>query len=159
MANANVASIGRFSSQMLTYLGTQKTVKLTAGGQYSNTFKYQTGYTAFPSPGSVQQEFLGGGVTGAYNSNAFDSTKCFFMSRGASKVYADTMAAMAIDIAAMLGVSVQSFLEQSIKSGKQLSLGMDAYRAFNNLRDPGHQVGIVTTVNNRFSLQSRQIKA
>ena len=36
MSNANIAAIGRFSSQMLTYLGTQKTVK-TVNGAYVNT--------------------------------------------------------------------------------------------------------------------------
>jgi hypothetical protein len=159
MANANIASIGRFSSQMLTYLGTQRTVQLTGGGQYSNTYKYATGPTVFPSPDSYQQAFLGGGVNGEFSPNSFDSVKCFFMSRGASVVYAETMAALAIDIAAILGVSPQSFLERTVTSGQQLMLTDDAYRAFNDLRDPGNQVGVVTTVNNKFSLQARQIRA
>jgi len=159
MANANIASIGRFSSQMLTYLGTQRTVKLTGGGQYSNTFKYSTGPTVFPSPDSSQQAFLGEGVVGNWSPNAYDSTKCYFMSRGASAVYADTMTALALDIAAILSITPQAFLEQSTRNGQQLLLSMDAYRAFNDLRDPGNQVGVVTTVNNRFSLQARQIRA
>jgi len=159
MANSNVASIGRFSSQMLTYLGTQRTVKWTGGDQFSNTFKYQTGPTTFPSPDSYEQAFLGGGVSGAWEPNSYDSVKCFFTSRGASVVYAETMAALALDMAAILGVSAQTFLERTAASGQQMSLTADAYRAFNVLRDPGNQVGVVTTVNNKFSLQARQIRA
>jgi hypothetical protein len=144
---------------MLTYLGTQRTVKWTGGDQYSNTYKYATGPTVFPSPDSYQQANLGGGVTGAWSPSSFDNVKCFFTSRGASTVYAETMAALAIDIAAILGVSPQSFLEQTVTGKTQLLLTADAYRAFNDLRDPGNQVGVVTTVNNKYSLQARQIRA
>jgi hypothetical protein len=158
MANSNIASIGRFSSQMLTYLGTQRTVKLTGGGQYSNTFKYQTNTTIFPTPDSAQQAFLGDGVSGAWSPNVYDSTKCFFMARGATVVYAEAMAALSIDIASIIGVSPQAFLEKTVAKGSKLLLSMDAYRAFNDLRDPAHQVGIVTTVDNRVSLQARQIR-
>lgn len=159
MANSNVASIGRFSSQMLTYFGTQRTVKLTGGGQYSNTFKYNTETTVFPTPGSSQQAFLGEGVSGAWSPRSYDSTKCFFMSRGASKVYADAMTGLTLDISSILGVSPEVFLQESRLNGTQIALSMNAYRAFNDLRDPGNQVGIVTTVNNKFSLQARQIRA
>lgn len=158
MAKSTLASLGRFSSQMLTYLGTQRTVKITGGSQYSNTFKYRTEPTVFPPADSAQQALFWDGVSGAWNPNSFDSTKCFFMSRGASAVYAETMTGLAIDIASIIGVSPQAFLER-VSNGKQLALTMDAYRAFNDLRDPAHQVGVVTTVDNRFSLQARQIRA
>ena len=157
MADSNIASIGRFSSQMLSYLGTQRTVQITPGGQYSNTFMYSTGNTpVFPSPDSYQQANLGQGVVGNYSPAVFDSTRCFFISRGASAVYADTMAALAIDIAAILGISPQAYLEK-ITAGAQLLITDDAYMAFNNLRDPGNQVGTATSVNNKYSLQARQI--
>lgn len=157
MANANIASIGRFSSEMLTYLGTQRTVK-TVTGNPANTFKYQTGSTFFPSPGSVSQAFLGGGVVGNFASASFDATKCYFLSRGAGAMYADTMAALAIDMATMLGISPAALLEQSELNG-QLLFTENAYRSLNLLRDPGNQVGIVTTVNNKYSLQARQIRS
>jgi len=158
VANQNIATIGRFSSQMLTYLGTQKTVKVI-NGVPTNTFKYATGYTTFPSAGSISQSVLGGGVSGSYSPASFDSTKCYFLSRGAnSAVYADTLASLVIDMAAMSGVTPQYLLEQVDADGK-LFFADNAYRALNNLRDPGNQVGTVTTVSNRYSLQARQIRS
>lgn len=142
---------------MLTYLGTQRTVK-TIGGVPTNTFKYNTGQAVFPSPGSVSQADLGGGVVGNYSPSAYDTTKCYFLSRGVGPLYADTMAGLAIDMASMLGISPQALLEQSGFNGKLL-FTEDAYRAFNNLRDPGNQVGTSTTVDNRSSLQSKQIRS
>lgn len=157
MANSNVASIGRFSSQMLTALGTQRTVK-TVNGVPTNTFKYGTGNYTFPSAGSISQAGLGLGVVGNYSPSSFDSTKCYFLSRGVGPLYADAMAGLAIDMAAMLGISPQALLEQTNTSGALL-FTEDAYRAFNNLRDPGNQVGTVTTASNRYSLQARQIRS
>jgi hypothetical protein len=142
---------------MLTYLGTQRTVK-TVTGSPSNTYKYATGPTVFPSPGSVSQAAVDGGVVGNYSASAFDSTKCYFMSRGATKVYAETMAGLAIDMAAFLGISVASLLEQSEVSGKLL-FTPNAYRSFNLFRDPGNQVGVVTATDNRYSLQAREIRS
>jgi hypothetical protein len=157
MANANISTIGRFSSQMLTYLGTQKTVR-TVTGTPSNTFKYSFGPTVFPNPGSMRQSDLGGGVSGAWSPVYFDSIKAFFLSRGATQVYADTMAAMTLDIAAVLQVTPQSLIEKSEFVG-QLRLDPNAYRVFNELRDPGHQLGTATSVKNRNSLQAREIRA
>lgn len=157
MANANLVSIGRFSSQMLTYLGTQKTVRYV-GGVPTNTFKYATESTTFPNAGSLLQSDLGGGVVGNYSPSSFDSVKCYFLSRGAGNLYAETMAGLAIDMASMLGISPQALLEQT-EVGGQLLFSPNAYRAFNNLRDPGNQVGVVTSVDNRFSIQARQIRS
>lgn len=157
MANTNITSIGRFSSQMLTYLGTQRTVK-TVTTSPQNTFKYSTGPTVFPSPGSLSQSALGAGVQGTFAAASFDSAKCFFLSRGVGAMYADTMAALAIDMATMLGVSPAALLEQSEFAGKLL-FTENAYRSLNLLRDPGNQVGVVTSVDNRYSIQSRQIRS
>lgn len=157
MANANIATIGRFSSQMLTYLGTQRTVK-SVGGTPQNTFKWNQGPTTFPTPGSVSQADLGGGVVGNYSPATYNSTVCYFLSRGTGPLYAQTMTGLAIDMATMLGISTQSLLEQSEING-QLFFTPDAYRAFNLLRDPGNQVGIVTSVSNRNSLKAREIRS
>lgn len=157
MSNSSIASLGRFSSQMLTYLGTQKTVA-NVGGIPANTFKYSTGPTIFPSPGSVSQSALGAGVVGNYSSAIFNSTTCYFLSRGVGPLYADTMAALAIDMAAMIDVNPQAMLEQAESNG-ELAFTDNAYRAFNNLRDPGNQVGTTTTVNNKYSLQATQIRS
>lgn len=157
MANSNIASIGRFSSQMLTYLGTQRTVKYV-NGVPTNTFKYETGPTTFTNAGSYLQANLGGGVSGNFSPSAYDTTKCYFLSRGVGSVYADTMTGLAIDMASQLNISVQSLLEQAEFNG-QLLFSDNAYRAFNNLRDPGNQVGSVTSVSNKLSIQSRQIRS
>lgn len=157
MANSNISSIGRFSSQMLTYLGTQRTVKSSSAGSV-NTYKYSTGPTFFPDPGSVSQADLGGGVVGNYSASAYNSTRCYFLSRGAGVMYAEAMTAMTIDMASVLGISPQELLEKSTATGHML-LSADAYRTFNILRDPGNQVGIVTAVNNRQSLQAREIRS
>lgn len=157
MAKSNVASIGRFSSQMLTYLGTQRTVK-TVTGTPNNTYKYSTGPTFFPNPGSVSQADLGGGVVGNYSASAYNTTRCYFLSRGAGPMYAETMTALAIDMASVLGISTQELLEKSVASG-QVLLSADAYRSFNNFRDPGNQVGIATSVSNKQSLQAREIRS
>ena len=95
MANANIASIGRFSSELLTYLGTQRTVK-TVNGQSSNTYKFSTGPTVFPPPGSVSQSTLGEGVVGNYSSDTFNSVRAYFLGRGSGVMYAETMTALAI---------------------------------------------------------------
>jgi len=157
VANNNLATIGRFSSQMLTNLGTQRTVKIL-NGVPTNTFKYDTGSVTFPSAGSVLQADLGGGVVGNYSSNTYNSTKCYFLSRGIGPLYADTMAGLAIDMATMTGVSTPALLEQTDSAGRVM-FTENAYRAFNNLRDPGNQVGIVTSIDNRYSLQARQIRS
>ena len=157
MANSNIASIGRFSSQMLTYLGTQKTVK-NVDGSYQNTFKYATGPTSFINAGSLLQSKLGEGVVGNFSPSAYDSTKSYFLSRGTGAAYADTMTSLAIDIANTMGISPQALLEQSEISSKLL-LSPNAYRLFNEFRDTTHQIGIVTTVSNKRSLQAREIRS
>lgn len=157
MANSNIASIGRFSSQMLTYLGTQRTVK-NVGGEAANTFKFASGPTTFPTPGNVSQSLVGEGVVGNYSPETYNSTKCYFLSRGIGPLYAEAMTGLIIDMASTLGVSPQSLIEKSELSGKVL-FSPDAYRTFNMFRDPGNQVGMVTTVNNRYSLQAREIRS
>lgn len=157
VSNSNISTIGRFSSQLLTYLGTQRTVK-DINGVSTNTFKYEQGYTTFPSAGSVLQSALGAGVSGNYSAFSFDTTKCYFLSRGASALYADTMTALVIDMAAMTGTTPQAILEKS-EIGGRLFFAQNAYRAFNNLRDPGNQLGTVTSVDNKQSLQARQIRS
>lgn len=142
---------------MLTYLGTQRTVR-TVNGNPTNTFKFGTGATVYPSAGSVSQAALGVGVVGNYSPDAYNSTQSYFQSRGASDLYADSMTALIIDMASMIGVSTQSLLEDANIDGK-IEFSADGFRAFNVLRDPGNQIGVVTSVNNKYSLQARQIRA
>lgn len=142
---------------MLTYLGTQRTVKTVSGGS-NNTFKYGDGNNVFPSPGSYQQAALGAGVSGSYNLEWYNNVKSYFLGRGSSQKYADAMTGMAIDIATSLGITPQALLEQVDPTGKLL-LSTNAYRSFNMLRDPSHQIGTVTSVDNRLSLKAREIRS
>ena len=157
MSNPNAYTLGRFSSQMLTYLGTQRTVKIVTD-VLANTYKYSTGSTVFPNPGSLSQATAGEGVVGSYAPNVYNATKCYFLSRGASDVYADTMTGLTIDIAAILGISPANLLVKYEVSGAT-SLTPDAYGAFNILRSASHQVGTATSVNNKYSLQARAIRS
>ena len=157
MANSNLASLGRMSSQMLTYLGTQRTIK-DVGGSYVNTFKYVYGPTTFVDAGSLLQSELGGGVVSNFSPTSYDSTKSYFLSRSVGSMYADTMTALTLDMSSIMGISPQTFLERS-ESQAGFTLLPNAYRVFNELRDPTHQVGTVTTVTNRTSLQARAIRS
>jgi hypothetical protein len=157
MATPQIFTIGRYSSQMLTYLGTQKTVKFV-NGVPMNTFKYDTGPTVFPNAGSLLQSGLGMGVVAGYSPSTFDSVVCYFRSRGASKMYAETMAALVIDSALQVGKTPMQILEEA-PSGNYIAFSENSYRAMNNLRDPGNQIGTTTSVNNKQSLQARQIRA
>lgn len=157
MANPSISTNGRFSSQQLTNFGVQRTVTIK-NGVPTNNFKYNTGSVTFPSAGSYLQSALGFGVVGNFSPPAFDSTKCYFLSRGVGTLYADTMTALAIDMAAQLGITPQALLEQS-EVDSLLFFSDNAYISMNNLRDPGNQVGVVTTVDNRFSLQASQIRS
>jgi hypothetical protein len=142
---------------MLTYLGTQRTVKNVFGG-VGNTYKYNTGTTVYPSPGSVSQAALGAGVVGSYSLSDYNSVLCYFLSRGATQAYAETMTALAIDIATMLGITPGELLVKSEENGKTV-FSLEAYSAFNLLRDTGNQVGRATSVDNKRSLQARQIRS
>jgi hypothetical protein len=154
---ANAAAIGRFSSQMLTLLGAQNTVTISNGISV-NSFSNNNGSVTLPSPGNLQQANLGLGVIGNYSSSTYDNTRCYFLSRGCSSTLSDTMSALAIDTAAMLGISVQELLEVSDIEGL-LSFSPNAYRAFNNLRDPGNQTGTASDIDNSQSIQAGQIRS
>jgi len=156
MADNNIPGLGRFSSQMLSYLGTQRTASVTPSGVY-NVFKYTTGDTTFTSPGSAKMGNLGAGVVGNVSGGTFDQIKCYYLSRGASQVYADTMTMLTVDIAATLGITPMVLIERAQHDGKVL-FSDATMTAFNNLRDPSHQVANSTSINNRQSFKSNEIR-
>lgn len=156
MADNNIPSLGRFSSQMLTYLGTQRYVSTGASGSY-NTFKYNTKPSVYVDPDSKKLSRIGAGVPGQTTGNIFDRTKAYFKSRGASEVYADSMALLVIDTAQILGVTPLSLIERSERDRRFL-LSNNAMTAFNTLRDPGHQVSSTSETQNRQSFKATQIR-
>lgn len=157
MADNNIPGLGRFSSQMLSYLGTQRTVSVTPTGIY-NVFKYALGPTTYPSPGSKRMSALGFGVVGSLSGGTYDKIRSYYISRGASIVYADTMTMLTVDIAISLGVTPISLIEKVEREGKVLFTD-DMMIAFNTLRDPSHQVSRSVNVNNRNSFKSNEIRA
>ena len=158
MADASGSTLGRFSSQMLTYLGTQRTITTVSGGMAGNTYRYSSGPTSYPSPGSALQATSGAGVPGSYSPSVYNSVTCFYLSRGASPMYADTMAALTVDTAAMMGITPIAFLANSEING-QLMLQAAGYTLMNTLRDPGNQTGTATSVSNQNSSVATQIRS
>lgn len=151
---AAISGTGRFSSQMLTYLGTQRTVSIS-NGYTGNVYKYATGEVVYPAPATVYQAYAAAGVVGNYSPDSYDMTKCYFISRGASVVHAETMAALTIDASASLGITPQAFLQST---NNKLSLSSAGYVAINYFRAPGNQIGASITPSNKDSLQARAIR-
>lgn len=157
MADNNIPGLGRFSSQMLSYLGVQRTVTQSATGTYNN-FKYSSGDSVFPSPGSARMSNLGLGVIGNVSPDMLNRVKSYYLSRGASNVYADTMTMLTLDIATTLRITPIAFIELVEVDGKVLFTD-DIMTSFNGLRDPSHQIAQSSDVNNRISFKAREIRA
>lgn len=138
---------------MLAYLGAQRTVKNVQGSAVS-TYKYPAG--PITSPVNALPNLSN--ISSGYSLNTYNSAKCFFMSRGLGEMYADTMAAFAIDIATSMGITTQKLLETMTQSG-MLTLEVESYRIFNILRSNGNQVGKATSVSNSSSIQAREIRS
>lgn len=149
MADSKISTMGRFSSQMLSYLGAQRSS--------TGAIKYHIDDSPIYPRSTVPFENRGR-VPGSYSPTTYNTTRCFFLSRGASDVYADTMSALAVDTASLMGIPVHEFLQLVEQSGR-LTLTPEASQAINMLRDPGNQLDRVKSVNNRTSFQSRQIRA
>ena len=157
-SNASTVTTGRFASQMLRTFGTQRTVR-TVQGIVANTFKYIAESGPYNGPSIAAGVFTAGTMVAGYCApDTYNQTRCYFIDRGAGFTYADTMTMLSVDMSRMLGVSTTALLEQSEVSGR-LDFSDAAYYELNKLRDPGNQVAVSSTVNNRRSLQSRQIRA
>ena len=155
-SNSSAVTTGRFASQMLGSFGVQRTVR-TVQGVVANAFKYLSG--GAPAGVSTYSSFVGTNMEVGYcDPDTYDQSRCYYIDRGASSLYADTMAMLSIDMSRMLGITTVNLLEQSELSGK-MNFSDEAYNAMNKLRDPGNQLAITTAVNNRRSLQARQIQA
>ena len=141
---------------MLSLLGAQPQVTLV-NGVPTTTYKYASGSISSPNTSSINQSALGYGVVGSYSSDTYNTVVSFFLSKGLTTVYAETMAALLIDMALMIGIQPQQLIESSL-SDTLLSFSDNAYRAMNNLRDSGNQIGNASDVSNNNSLQRRQIR-
>ena len=155
--NTATSTLGRFSAQMLTYLGTQRTVQ-NYNGAIANTFKYANGPIVYPSPDSILRGFDAPTDTGNYSPDTYNTITCFNLANGANNMYADTMAALTIDVAASMSISPVQLLFQSGTAGV-LSLQSAGYASINQLRDPGNQIGNGAPISNSKSLIAGQIRA
>jgi len=98
-----------------------------------------------------------GVVLGNVSSATFDVIKGYFLSRGASDTYADTMTMLVVDISAILNITPMSFVAQIDQQGI-VTFTSDFLSAFNMLRNPSNQASTASTVNNRLSSVSSQVR-
>ena len=150
-----MTTVQRFSSQMLGYLGAQRTT-INTNGTVTNAIKYHVDdWPIYPPATSVTRTT---GEWGNYSPDVYNFTRCYFLSRGAGDAYSDTMSALAMDTSALMGISITKFLAL-VDQGGHLQLPPSAQHAMNMLRSPGNQLSTVKPANNRTSFQARQIRA
>lgn len=147
----------RFAAQMLSAFGMQRAVT-TSTGSVGNTFKYVTGTPVYIDPVAVNSITQPGLTVGYCSPTAYNQARCFYIDRGASELYADTMVMITEDLRRMLGTTTVNLLEQSSVMGKIDFSGITYYQ-LNKLREPGNQVAKSSAINNTQSLQARQIRA
>ena len=145
----------RFSSQMLALFGIQPRVISTGTGT-ATQYRYNgTGsvseYAFLPSDGTVR-------VSGGISPNDYNQSRCFYEGRGITGNSADTLATIAVDAAQLLGVTTGYFLENSYL-GQRTRYSSAQAETVNLLRDQTNQIANLSSINNRISLQSRQIRA
>ena len=147
----------RFATQMLAAFGMQRVVT-TSTGSVGNTFKYATGSPVYIDPAVVNNIIQPGLTVGYCSPTAYNQTRCFYIDRGASESYANTMVMITEDLRRMLGTTTVNLLEQSSVMG-EIDFSDITYYQLNKLREPGNQVAKSSATNNTQSLQARQIRA
>lgn len=155
--NNTAGAATRFATQMLAAFGVQRTVTTTTGS-VGNTFKYGTGTPVYTDPVGANNITQPGLAVGYCSPTAYNQARCFYIDRGASELYADTMVMITEDLRRMLGTTTGNLLEQFSVLGK-IDLSGVAYYQLNKLREPGNQVAKSSATNNTQSLQARQIRA
>lgn len=142
----------RFSGRMLSTLG------LSGLGDSRSALTNRYNYETARNQWGVSVAEISVGETGGFSPNDYNRARSFYISRGASRTYADTMGSLAIDCSDILGVDVQFFLENNYP-GNQARFGEWAVRSSNLLRDPGNQLAEISLGLNRNSPIRRQIRA
>lgn len=156
-SNSSTTNTGRFSAQLLSSMGIQRTIR-TVQGAVANTFKYATGDGTMQGILPMRSMASTTATEPGYCSpSVYNQTRCFYLDRGASSAYADTMTIVSLDMGRLLGISTANLLEQSEVSGK-MDFSDVAYYVMNSLRSRGDQVAAVSITNNRRSKQARQIR-
>lgn len=129
-------SQGRFSSQLLTLFGAKDNSTI---GLLDISNRSQLG------------------VVGSCPPDWYNSTICYFLSRGSSKIHAETMTGLVVDASTYLGITPSQLLE-NLNSPDKFSLSDVSMAAMNQLRNLGNQLSKAIPVDNRNSLRSREIR-
>lgn len=155
---SEVLTVGRFSSQLLNYRGSEKKIRLI-GDTLQNTFdNSSTGSdvaVGIDSASLATNTLQKGSIKGI----VYSALKAFFVSRGVGVTNANALALLTIDAAKISGVSPMSVIEDILqKNSKKIQFKNDIIISHNLLREPGNQLGKTNTVNNKKSFQARLIK-
>lgn len=151
------ANIGRFSSTLLNQSGARKVVR-NVGGSQTTTYGLRKGTESFPSAPAVELNDDLSLVSGAYNENTYTAVLGYFLSRGATKSNASTMAALVIDSAKLYGTTPMKLLSH-LPADNKTALTPDTYPQINILREVGNQQELVSNIRNSKSFKSSSIKA
>jgi hypothetical protein len=149
-------NIGRFSTTLLNQSGARKVVR-NVGGSQTTTYSLRKGTESFPSAPAIDLNNVGL-VSGAYNENTYTAVLGYFLSRGATKSNASSMAALVIDSAKLNGTTPMQLLSYLPTDNKTL-LAPETYPQLNILRDVSNQQELVSNIRNSKSFKSSSIKA
>lgn len=137
----------RFSANSLRRFGEQSVVESRNGTTVVNV----SGGVG-SKPATTDFDF-GTKVSGTLNANQYNSLYSYFQGLTKSENYADTMAAVILDISLITGLSPREVAEK-YASG---SMNPEIYASLNALRPKASQEELVGNVNNGVSYMSRNI--
>lgn len=138
----------RFSSQMLNSFG-ESAINSFTPGDTSNISKIHINDSKLYSKYS--------GESGYYSPGTYNTVTAFFISRGASPLYANTMGSVVVDMSRDTGYSIFQIME-NIDDLSSLGATDALIKSFNELRDASNQVGYGKRLNTSSSRVARQIK-
>lgn len=148
-------SINRTSTNLVRFLGSQLSAEVSRG-QFGNVFR--SGSSVEKSiNASVLRLTSGNLVPASVNIEEYHAAFAFLEQRGISKLVAEAMAVVFVDVARTQNVGVMSLLDNADSSSLSL-VKNQVYQIINQLRDSTSQLSNASAANNNNSLISRQLK-